>query len=182
MAERLLEFLDLLELWAARFNLVSARSRHEVVDRHLVDSLALVPLIEPAGAVADLGSGAGFPGVPIGVSLPEVSVTLIEPRRHRANFLREAQRRLSLGNVTVDERSGDEDVVRHFDVVTGRAVREDVLIGFADRVLADRGRVLVMTKGTSEAPVPPGYRARRTVDYRVGKDRHRVRELARCFT
>jgi len=182
-ATRLLEFARLLERWAARFNLVSAKSRGEVVERHVVDSLALVELIEPAASLGDLGSGAGFPGIPLAIVLPDMAITLIEPRRHRANFLREAKRRLLLDNLSVDERSGDHGGgFPAIDVVTGRAVREDVLVAFAGRVLSDGGRLLLMTKASTEPSRPHGFAVGRTREYRLGNEPHHVRELVRRFT
>lgn len=106
-AERFCEFARALELWGGKVNLISCASARELVERHFVDSLAVGPVLAAAEEIADLGSGAGFPGVPLAIVYPEKRMVLIEPRRRRANFLREVGRTLRLGNLEIVERRAE---------------------------------------------------------------------------
>lgn len=101
-------FADLLGLWSARMSLISCRTARELVERHFVDSLAVGPWIRDAATVVDLGSGAGFPGVPLAMVHPEKRLILVEPRRRRANFLRETRRVLGLSNAEIVEARAEE--------------------------------------------------------------------------
>lgn len=185
-AETLLAYLDLLERWAARFNLVSARSREEVVDRHLVDSLGVAAVIEGRTSVADVGSGAGFPGVPLAIARPGSEILLIEPRRHRANFLREVTRRLGVANARVAEcRADARDLAGEIvDVVTGRAVRIDELMTVAKTLLVSAGRLVVMRKAGAELLAPAGYERDRTHAYALadGSRHEAVAFVRKCST
>jgi len=102
VAARLLAYAELIRKWNRGQNLTSLRRLDQIVARHLVDVLPLVRAI-PAGAahVADIGSGAGSPGIPVAVCLPQVEVTLVESRKKRAVFLRQCRIELGLGNVAV---------------------------------------------------------------------------------
>ncbi len=84
---RIDEFLALLTRWSARINLVGARSADEITDRHVLDSLALTKLARSAEAAADLGSGAGFPGVLMAITAPGTRVHLVEARRKESCVL-----------------------------------------------------------------------------------------------
>jgi len=119
---RLKAFVGLLTDWNARHNLVSKTSLDEVWQRHVLDSAQLAPLIPPeAKTLADLGSGAGFPGLVLAVLLQErVAVTLFEATRKKAEFLRAAAERLGITVAVRNKRI--EDAARAvFDVVTARA-------------------------------------------------------------
>ncbi len=99
-AEQLRAQLDLLQRWNRTHNLVGPGSPDEWVERHTLDSLAAARFL-PAGAGFDVGSGAGFPGIPIAVARPDCQVTLVEPREKRAAFLSNAVATLGLRNATV---------------------------------------------------------------------------------
>ena len=182
----LLEYLRLLERWADRFNLISARSRAEVAERHLIDSFGLVAVIAAGDRVADVGSGAGFPGVPLAVARGDVPVLLVESRRHRANFLREAVRRLGLRDAVVAESRAEAPGVLEWsaNVVTGRAIRAEELAAVGDAVLPPGGRLVLMQKAGSPTFRPAGYELDRTHRYTLGdSSRHEVVVLLRkCST
>jgi 16S rRNA (guanine527-N7)-methyltransferase len=118
--ERLEAFVGLLENESRCQNLVSVSSLPNIWGRHILDSAQLVRFEPRAGASwADVGSGAGLPGVVI-ACLVEGPVTLIEPRRLRAEFLQHAISSLKLNAIVAHARV--EKVAGHFDVVTARAV------------------------------------------------------------
>jgi 16S rRNA (guanine(527)-N(7))-methyltransferase RsmG len=129
--------LDLLEQhyelmlrWNKTINLTRIVDEGEAVDRHYAESLFLGSNL-PIGSlrIADLGSGAGFPGIPIAILRPECAVTLIESHQRKAVFLKEASR--GLKNICVTSKRA-EDVQASFDWVVSRAVAWDMLqkVGF----------------------------------------------------
>ena len=121
-------FADLLFQWSQRVSLVSSGDRSQISRKHLLPSVALRQLIItlPHRAVWDVGSGAGLPGIPLAITLPQARFLLIESRRRKASFLREAVRRLSLDNTTVlhERLEQDSRIPKEFpkaDVVISRA-------------------------------------------------------------
>lgn len=112
--------LDLLLRWNRALNLTAIRDRKEAIERHYCESLFLGSRLPPGQlTVADVGSGAGFPGFPVAVLRPDCQVTLIESHQRKAVFLREASR--GFPNVRVVAKRA-EDVEERFDWVISRAV------------------------------------------------------------
>jgi len=109
----------LLQRWNRRVNLTSIRSPQEIVERHFGESLYLAKVIGKAKSLVDVGSGAGFPGLPFAVARPDVEVTLVESVSKKATFLKEVSR--PLGNVSVHE-GRLEDLQECFEWATMRAV------------------------------------------------------------
>jgi 16S rRNA (guanine527-N7)-methyltransferase len=123
-AEQLLAYLDLLLKWNAKMNLTAIREPEQIVRRHFGESLALAEVVDELAGIessADLGSGAGFPGLPLATYCPEIKVTLVESQNKKATFLKEAARALELENVSVLNQRAEE-VALKFDLVTMRAV------------------------------------------------------------
>jgi 16S rRNA (guanine527-N7)-methyltransferase len=141
-----------LERWNRAFGFVKAEGE-ELVVRHFLDSLAGLDVIAglaAAGRIADVGSGAGFPGVPLAIMLPQASLTLVEPASRKAAFLRGVAIVLQLANVTVAERQLRE-VQGPFDLVTFRAFRPLTAGGLAGlRRLLAPGGAIVAYKGRRE--------------------------------
>src|SRR5262249_52034165 len=120
--EALARFLELLIRWNRVYNLTGIRAADELVDRHLVESLALKSLLR-GDRIADVGTGAGLPGVPLAIAEPGRSFTLIESRAKRVRFLRQAIVELRLGNAAVAHgRAEDLRFERPFATVLARAV------------------------------------------------------------
>ena len=123
--EALEHYERLIRRWNARGNLVSDRDLGRLRDRHILDSLGLLAWWQ--GSLADVGSGAGFPGVPLAIARPAVPVTLVERSERKARFLQHVIIELALGNVElveVDVRQPLPDSLskRRFGTVTARAV------------------------------------------------------------
>jgi 16S rRNA (guanine527-N7)-methyltransferase len=117
-------YLDLLLKWNSKINLTSVRDSEEIVVRHFGESLfaACQLFPEPATAsVIDVGSGAGFPGIPIKIWNESTNLTLVESNGKKATFLREVVRVLNLGQVGVESKRA-EDLIAGANVVTLRAV------------------------------------------------------------
>jgi 16S rRNA (guanine527-N7)-methyltransferase len=143
--------LDLLMRWNQKLNLTAIRSREEAIERHYCESLFLGSRL-PSGAwrIADVGSGAGFPGFPVAVLRPECSVTLIESHQRKAVFLREASR--GVPNVRVLAKRA-EDVGESFDRVISRAVSYSDLASFLKK-LAPNADLL---SGAERPPASLGF-------------------------
>lgn len=120
-AAKLLDYVVLLEKWNRTHNLTAIRDPREMLAVHLLDSLAVVPHV--AGPrVADIGSGAGLPGIPLAVALPELRFTLVESRGKKAEFLRHTVAALGLTNVAVvQERVEAFRPPVKFDTLVARA-------------------------------------------------------------
>jgi len=122
--EQLLTYLDLLLKWNAKTNLTAIREPEQIVRRHFGESLALAEMVDELAGIetsADLGSGAGFPGLPLAIFCPEIKITCIESQNKKATFLKEVVRTLDLPNVSVLNQRAEE-VALKFDFVTMRAV------------------------------------------------------------
>ena len=119
-------YIDELQRWSQVFNLVGQHDAKTIIRQHILDSLAFSQILPWQGAFADLGSGAGFPGFLLAVAGPERQVFLIETRRKRANFLKQAARITDIQNIRVFEGRAEE-FARHdrrpawFDTVVTRA-------------------------------------------------------------
>ncbi len=167
--DRLIAYVELLARWNAAYNLTAVRDPGEMVARHLLDSLAIAPHVGGT-TLADLGSGAGLPGIPLALVAPERQVTLVDSNGKKARFLREAVRALKLANVRVIE-GRVQDVPGQFDCVTARAFATLAdMLNWAGGLLADGGCWLAMKGKVDEAEiaaVPAGFRVERIVALQV---------------
>jgi 16S rRNA (guanine527-N7)-methyltransferase len=102
------EYAKLLFTWNTRYRLVGTRDPVVFARKHLIDSLAVAPVLGVTTELVDIGTGAGLPGIPLAIARPEMALTLIDNRRPAANFLREVSRRLGLVNVRIVEGRIDE--------------------------------------------------------------------------
>jgi 16S rRNA (guanine527-N7)-methyltransferase len=143
-------YVDLLLRWNARINLTAVRDPREIVTRHFGESFfaARHLHLEDAGSftrVADVGSGAGFPGLPIKLWAPNISLTLIESSHKKATFLREVVRSLTLTGVNILAIRVESLNGALFDVVTVRAVeRFQSVLPVATRLVAPAGRLALL--------------------------------------
>jgi len=120
-----------IEIFNPTLSLVGTDDRQELVTRHILDSLSPLRIIAGRLAVggptpvqiADVGSGAGLPGIPLAIALPDVQFTLIERKGRRAGFLRKTLEELGLPNVSVEEQEMEKVEPRRFALVTFRAFR-----------------------------------------------------------
>jgi 16S rRNA (guanine527-N7)-methyltransferase len=147
--ERLGRYLETLRLWGRRTRLTAEREEAAVVRKHVVDSLAVMPLLPARGLVVDVGSGAGFPGVVIACVRPDLEVMLVDSRRRRVSFLRDAIRAAGLARATAVEARAEDlgqrpDVAGVAAAVTARAVRLDAFLALAAPLVAFPGRIIAM--------------------------------------
>jgi 16S rRNA (guanine527-N7)-methyltransferase len=145
VSEKLSAYLDLLLKWNARTNLTAIRQPEEMVRRHFGESLSAGGLVpEGTRTLLDLGSGGGFPGIPIQILRPEIAVTLAESQGKKAAFLREAVRTLGLKTEVWADRA--EKLVESFDVVAMRAVdKMQEMIPVAEGLIRPGGHLMLLT-------------------------------------
>jgi 16S rRNA (guanine527-N7)-methyltransferase len=136
------------------FGLLGPRELSKIWSRHVLNSALLVELVPDGAKVADVGSGAGLPGIPMAIAMPNTEFTLIEPMERRANWLVEVVRELGLSNVDV-LRMRAEDVMRtDFDIVTARAVAAlDKLLKLLTPLLRGSELQTVLAMKGSRAPI-----------------------------
>lgn len=160
LAERLLDYLALLVQWNQAFNLTAIRDPREMLTRHLLDSLSIAPFVH--GQVADIGTGAGLPGIPLALNDPALRVSLVETIGKKARFLREAVRMLDLTQVTVHAcRAEDVPESGQHDALIARALGTlEAILSAGGHLLRPGGRLLAM-KGRAPdeelASLPVGY-------------------------
>jgi 16S rRNA (guanine527-N7)-methyltransferase len=138
-------------LWNRRINLVSERSAREIVIRHFLDSLTPAPYLDrPEGALIDLGSGGGFPGIPLRIALPGLHLSLIEASRKKSSFLSHVVRALRLDGVDVirervEGLTAGEALAGRFDTLISRAAfKLPDLIRTASFFLKPGGQLIAM--------------------------------------
>ena len=140
-------YLDLLLRWNERLNLTAIRTSEAIVERHFGESLFLARHLPPATrTLLDLGSGAGFPGLPVQLALPELKVTLAESQQKKASFLREVVRELDLSTEVWSSRAETLPAARTFDVVAMRAVdNTPAALRLARRLVSPGGTLAHLT-------------------------------------
>jgi 16S rRNA (guanine527-N7)-methyltransferase len=155
-------YLDLLLRWNARTNLTAVRDPEQIVTRHFGESLFAARILRDDGAfatglpvsLADVGSGAGFPGIPIKLFFPDIHLTLIESQNKKATFLKEAIRTINLENAEVYPGRA-EHWGKTAQIVTMRAVEHFAsALPIAASLLARGGRLCLLTSSKTV-----GYRA-----------------------
>jgi len=161
----LLAYLALLDKWNQAYNLTAVRDPSAMVSQHVLDCLAVVPYVS-AATVLDVGSGAGLPGIPLALALPNAQVTLLDSSQKKTAFLRQALIELGIDNATVEcvrvERWAPP---RLSELVISRALSDLAeFIALAGHLVAPRGTLAAM-KGVYPheelAHLPQGFRLRR---------------------
>ena len=125
MIEKYDRYADLLKEWNEKINLTAIVEKQEVIEKHFFDSLLLLKYISDCKNLADIGTGAGCPGMVIAIARSDIEVTLIEPTGKRCTFLEEVKNTLALSNVTIVNKRAEECITIYremFDAVTARAV------------------------------------------------------------
>ncbi len=168
LAEPLARYLALMLRWNAAYNLTAIRDPREMVTKHVLDSLAMAPFVGPAAGVrslADLGTGAGLPGIPLAIAVPGLHVTLVESNGKKARFMREALRTLGLGNAEVAEsRIEALDRPGAFQAITARALATlPLILELGGPLIAPGGALLAMKGARPDeeiAALPTGWAVR----------------------
>jgi 16S rRNA (guanine527-N7)-methyltransferase len=142
------KYLFELKKWNRAYNLTALKSDEDIIVKHFFDSLLYLKVM-PEGQwnICDIGSGAGFPGMPMAIVRPELNIVLIEPSRKKSAFLRHIKRTFMLNNVEVLEKRVEDVKDRFFDIAVTRALFSiSDLIEKAVHVLKKNG-FFVLNKG-----------------------------------
>lgn len=178
---QLLRHLELLEKWNRIHNLTAVQDKAKAVSVHLLDSLSVVPHLE-GKRFLDVGSGAGFPGIPIAVARPDIQMDLLDSNHKKYAFLKQAIAELGLKNVrAVCERVESWRPAGQFDCIISRALAEIAeFVALVKHLLAPGGVIAAM-KGLHPVEeierVPPDFRVRQVHALAVpglGAERHLV--------
>lgn len=178
--EKLLDYLDLLVRWNRSYNLTAVRDPADMVVRHLLDSLSILPWV--TGPLLDVGAGAGLPGVPLAIARPGLQVTLVDSAGKKVRFLSHVRRTLDLPNIhPLHERVEDHDPASAYACIVSRAFSSLGDFAAACRHLAAPGTRLLAMKGRFPASeldaLPTGFELESVEKLRVPglqEDRHLV--------
>ena len=154
---RIQEFCSLLQKWNEKINLTSEKSALKILEKHVFDSLQYLRWLESAHKTLDIGSGAGFPGIPIKILLPDLELSLIDSQRKRCSFLREAVRSLKFKGVEVLEGrveaiSGQKSFSEQYDRVVFRGFSSFNACLEAGLPFLKKGGKVVLKKSPDELP------------------------------
>jgi 16S rRNA (guanine527-N7)-methyltransferase len=165
--EKLLAYLALLAKWNRVYNLTAIREPERMLSHHVFDSLAVLPHLE-GPSIADVGSGAGFPGIPLALARPQWRVALIESSHKKTAFLRQAAIDLALPNIEIREERAEAVMPRGvYDTVIARAFSDLAEFVAAAAPLCKPGGALIAMKGVHPyeeiAALPEGSRVERVI-------------------
>ncbi|MCF6354936.1 MAG: 16S rRNA (guanine(527)-N(7))-methyltransferase RsmG [Candidatus Polarisedimenticolaceae bacterium] len=143
--ETLLTYIALLNRWNKRFNLTAVRDPAEMIPRHLLDSLSVSDYLQ-GKRVLDVGTGAGLPGIPLAILLPDIQFTLLDSNGKKTRFVRQAVMELGLKNVQVEQmRVEAYRPTQKFDTVITRAFAAlSEILSLTSHLLAPTGQLLAM--------------------------------------
>ncbi|OQX24122.1 MAG: 16S rRNA (guanine(527)-N(7))-methyltransferase RsmG [Desulfobacteraceae bacterium IS3] len=147
--------------WNRKTNLTAITEPYEIAVKHFLDSIAPAPLIAPCSRLLDIGSGAGFPGIPLKIIIPSLSVTTIDSSRKKVNFQKHVIRTLKYKNsdfidieslhIRAEDLAKAPAFTNAFDVIVCRALSSlDMFVSLAMPLLAEQGTMIAL-KGKTEA-------------------------------
>ncbi len=150
--DQLLNFVRLMEKWNKAYNLTAVRGSEEMVRRHILDSLAILPFVE-GKRVIDIGTGAGLPGIPLAICMPEISFTLLDSNAKKTRFVQQVVLELKLNNVEIcHSRVESYHPEQPFNSVLARALASlSDLVKLTAHLLSKDGVLLAMKGQLSDS-------------------------------
>lgn len=159
--QQLLDYLALIFKWNKIYNLTSVREPQQMLSRHLLDSLAIMPYFTNATQVLDVGTGGGLPGIPLAICYPQMAVTLLDSVAKKTRFLQQVKAELSLENVTVVTGRVETVSLPKFAIITARAFASLAdIVDLAGRHCEDNGKLVLMKGAYPQQELdalPAGY-------------------------
>ena len=151
LTDQAVEYGQILATTAVERGLIGPREVDRIWDRHIFNSLPLITLMPEGATVIDIGSGAGLPGVVLGLARPDLQITLLEPLERRATFLLEVVAQIGLTNLQVVRGRAEEQKSR-YQIVTARAVAPlPKLLQISWRLIAPEGKLLALKGESAES-------------------------------
>lgn len=176
MMEQFDAYYHLLVEWNNFMNLTGITDEAEVYEKHFYDCLLSAEGFKYQGKMADVGSGAGFPGLVLKIAFPELKMTLIEPIGKRCNFLNEVINKLNLKDIEVVNKRSEDYVNEHreeFDIVSARAVSNvNVLSELCVPLLKISGTFVILRGSNGNEEIKDGHKALKL----LGADEDRILE------
>lgn len=147
--EKFFSYFDLIKKWNKKINLTSITDDNEIVVKHFLDSLTVSDLIKDGSNVLDIGTGAGFPGIPLAIVRESLKFTVLDSKEKKIFFINEVIRELEIQNVkTAASRAEDSNNTisrSHFDYVITRAVGDiDVVLNMSAPYIKASGKIVLM--------------------------------------
>lgn len=164
MKEQFMQYIQLLQEWNEKMNLTAITETEEIIEKHFYDCILPLSVMHLTGSAADIGSGAGFPGVVWKIVLPELRLTLVEPTGKRCTFLNEVIQKLNLKDIKVVNKRSEEFVVdarESFDVVSARAVANLRVLSELTLPLLKKGGIFIAMKGSK------GYQEEKEAEHAI---------------
>lgn len=169
------KYMEMLITWNEKINLTAIIEPHEIILKHFIDSLTLDKYLKNNENLVDVGTGAGFPGIPISIVRKDIKITLVDSLNKRLNFLNEVIKELKLENVeTVHSRAEDlgQDIKyrEKFDISTSRAVANlSTLSEYLIPLVKINGQAICMKAGDAQEEIKNAQNAIRTLGGQVNK-------------
>jgi 16S rRNA (guanine527-N7)-methyltransferase len=166
--QKLLLYLEMLQKWNKAYNLTAITDFDKMITHHLLDSLSVIPHLK-GKRILDVGTGAGLPGIPLAIALPDHDFTLLDSNGKKVRFLLQASAELKLGNIkALQSRIEDYRAEACFDVIISRAVgAASMLIDNSRTLLCNDGRYLLMKGKYPEDEVIPGQYVSKIIELKV---------------
>ena len=161
--DKMKTFSDLLLEWNRTHNLSGATTEKEVMAQ-VFDSVYPLSFLDCFESVMDIGSGAGFPAIPLAAARPSAHFTLVEPTKKRIAFLNFVAIKLKLKNITLEDKRIEQMPGRHYDLITSKAVMSASRLYELSRSMMDESSVMVLYKGRNTDDETAGIPSVETVD------------------
>ena len=155
--QKLRDAETILRKWNKNINLVSEQDEPTLWERHIVDSLQLMPFFHDVNKLADMGSGIGLPAVPLAIACPDIDVFAIEPRQKMASLMAELIREIRIPNLHVLSERVEKVFLSHMDVVCCRAFGEFTRDARLAYKMLKPGGLFMTFKASEETNLPHGY-------------------------
>jgi 16S rRNA (guanine527-N7)-methyltransferase len=181
---RLERYLTLLVEWNARINLTAVTDPSQIIERHFLDSLAVVPVVRGSTSLVDVGAGAGFPGVVIGIALPELRVTSVESIRKKVAFLQTLRREVAPNLEPVCARVDEvRRAGRQFAAAVSRATWDPAEWLLEGSPLVATDGLLIAMQGSEQPDLtaPAGFAEEPPRDYLIEGAHRRLRVYRRTL-
>ncbi len=155
---RMLAYLQLMQKWNKAYNLTAIRDFDQMVIRHLLDSLSILPFIS-GSPVLDVGTGAGLPGIPLALAMPDCQFVLLDSNGKKTRFLTQVKIELGIENIgIIHARIEDYQPGKTFSIITCRAFAElNTILDRTQHLLTSTTRILAMKGKEPVASLPSGF-------------------------